>query len=60
MCGPLFWGFGGFWWVFPLIALVMCLGCLIMMFGLAGTGPRFGCMSGHRGTSDDKGAESPR
>ncbi len=57
MCGPFLWGF---WWVFPLIALVMCLGCLIMAFGFGGTGRRFGCMGGHSGVRDDKGTESPR
>ncbi len=58
MCGLFLWGF---WWVFPLIALVMCLGCLIMMalrFGSTGRG--FGCMGGHCARPDDKSTESPR
>ncbi len=56
LCGPFVWGF---WWVFPLIALVMCLGCLIMALRFARSGRRFGCMGSHCGMADDN-AESPR
>lgn len=47
MCGPFL--FGSFWWVFPLIAMLMCLGFLFMAFRFAGT--RHGCMfmGGHHG-----------
>ncbi len=39
MCG-LVWG--GFWWIFPLIGLVMCIGMMLLMTRVAGR--RGGCM----------------
>lgn len=45
MCGLFL--FGSFWWVFPLIAMLMCLG--FMAFGFAGTRHGSMCMGGHHG-----------
>jgi uncharacterized membrane protein len=49
------WGFGpwaasgwGFWWIFPLLGLAVCLTFLIMAFRFMSTGHGFMCMGGHR------------
>ena len=55
MCGPFFLGF---WWIFPLVAFVMCLG--FMLFRLLGPGHGFMCMGGHGTTRDEQVAESHR
>jgi hypothetical protein len=49
MCGPLLWGF---WWIFPLMGLLVCLGFLVMAFRSAKRGRGFGCMGGHRGNTE--------
>ena len=54
MCGPLLWGF---WWILPLVGMVMCLG--FMAFRL-GTGHGFMCMGGHPGTRKDQATEAQR
>ena len=56
MCGPLFWGAAwGFWWVFPLMGLVMCL-AMMFLFGRMGGG----CMGigGHRTTQREQVGET--
>ena len=40
MCGPLLWGF---WWIFPVIGLAMCL----VMILFASTGRGCMCMGRH-------------
>jgi hypothetical protein len=50
----------GFWWIFPLMGLVMCLGCLLMMFRSVTTGRGFMCMRGHHGTQTDEDSEMRR
>lgn len=47
MWGPLMMGF---WWIFPVLGLVMFLGCLLMMIRSAAGGHGCMCMGGHRGT----------
>lgn len=54
MCGLLFFGF---WWIFPLVAFVMCLG--FMAFGFLRTGRGLMCMGGHRDTPHDHVAGAP-
>jgi hypothetical protein len=49
MCGPLVWGF---WWIFPLMGFLMCLGFLVMALRFASKGRGFRCMGGHRGNTE--------
>lgn len=58
MCGPFL--FGSFWWIFPLIAMLVCLGFLFMAFRFASTRHACMCMGGHHGqpkhqTGDERG-----
>ena len=50
MCGPWLSGWG-FWGIFPLIGLLLCLGIFLVAFRCAGTGHRFGCMGHVRGAA---------
>ena len=50
----------GFWWMFPLMGLVMFLGCLLMMFRSVRTGRGFMCMGEHGGTRTDEASEIRR
>ena len=52
MCGPFFWGF---WWIFPLVGFLICLG--FMAFRLLSAGGGFVCMGSHR-LASAKPAES--
>ncbi len=56
------WGAGpwAFWWIFPMIGLLICLGFLVMAFRFVGTGRGFMCMGGHRGMGNDEVAETRR
>ncbi len=57
------WGFltVGFWWLFPLIGVLMCLGCLFMMLRSMTPGRGFMCMGGgHRGTHTDESSDMQR
>lgn len=55
MCGAVLWGSAwGFWWIFPLIGLLMCL-VMVFRFACRGGG---GCMGGHGATPNDKVRES--
>ena len=48
MWGP--WGapMWGFWWIFPLIAFLMCLAFAVLAFRVIATGRSFMCMGGHQ------------
>jgi hypothetical protein len=55
MCGPFFWSAAlGFWWVFPLIGLLMCF-AIALFFGRMGGG----CMgmSRHHATPNNHAPE---
>lgn len=55
MCGPLL---GGFWWIFPLVGFLLCLGFMLTGFRSARTGRGCMCMGGHRGRPNDALAET--
>ena len=48
----------GVWWVFPLIAFVLCLGFMLVVFGFARTGRGCMCMGAPRGTVNDQGGQA--
>jgi hypothetical protein len=50
----------GFWWVFPLIGLLVCLAFLVMAVRFKSTGCGFMCMGGHQGTANDEVAAMRR
>ena len=50
----------GFWWIFPLMGLVMCLAFAVMAFRFIATGRGFMCMGGHRPAGGDESAELRR
>ncbi len=50
MCGLFLWGF---WWIFPIIGLLMCFA---MVFGFAGRG--FMCMGRHRAMRSEEVSKS--
>jgi hypothetical protein len=50
----------GFWWIFPMIGVFVCLAFLLMAFRVMSTGRGFMCMSGHRGMGNDETAEMRR
>jgi hypothetical protein len=50
----------GFWWVVPLIGLLVCLAFLVMAVRFMSTGRAFMCMGGHRAMGDDAVAEMRR
>ncbi len=50
MCGPFAWGF---WWILPLIGMVVCLGMLLASrHGMGGPGCMW--MIGRGGTPEDE------
>ena len=53
MWGPYFWAY---WWICPVIGLVMCLLCLLVASRFAASGRGCVCMGmgGHRGMADDR------
>jgi uncharacterized membrane protein len=55
MWGPGWWGpsMSGFWWIFPLIGLAVCLFFVIAMIRAMSGGGHFMCMGGHRRESDE-------
>jgi hypothetical protein len=58
MCGPLIWGAAwGFWWIFPVIGLLMCF---VMMFRFARSGGGCMGMGGHRASQAAENGETPR
>lgn len=54
MCGPWFWGF---WWIFPLIGLVLFAACAFMAFRSLRSGRGIACMGGRCGISPARGDE---
>ena len=56
MWGPGPWGMpmGGFWWIFPLIGLLVCLAFLVMAVRFMTTGRGFMCMGRHQGMGSDE------
>jgi hypothetical protein len=50
----------GFWWIFPLVGLFVCLAFLVMAFRFMSTGRGFMCMGGHRSMEHDETAEMRR
>ena len=42
MCGPFLTG--SFWWIFPLVGMLMCLGLFIFLSRFARSGESFMCM----------------
>ncbi len=50
----------GFWWIFPLMGLLMCVGCLLMMFRSATTGRGFMCRGGDGGRHIDEVSDMRR
>jgi hypothetical protein len=61
MWGPGWWGtpMSGFWWIFPLIGMAVCLAFLVMVFRFITTGHGLACMGGH-GDSNKETAEMRR
>lgn len=65
MWGPGWWSetpMWGFWWIFPLIGMLVCLAFFVMMFRVMSTGRGAMCMGmgGHRGVERDETAELRR
>ncbi len=56
MCGALL---GGSWWIFPLIAFVICAGFMLVAFLFARTGRGWMCMGGPRNTTHDVAQRVP-
>jgi hypothetical protein len=50
----------GFWWIFPVVGLFVCLAFLVMAFRFMSTGRGFMCMGGHRSVGHDESAEMRR
>ena len=44
----------GFWWIFPLIGLAICVAFLVMVLRFIGTGRGFTCMGGHQGVGREE------
>jgi hypothetical protein len=44
----------GFWWIFPLIGVLVCLAFLIMTIRFVSGGRGFMCMGGHQGMGNDE------
>ncbi len=49
-----------FWWIFPVMGLLICLGFVVIAVRFASTGRGFMCMGGHRGMRNDEVAETRR
>ena len=50
----------GFWWIFPLIGMFVCLAFFVMVARFMTTGRGFMCMGGHRSAGNDETAEMRR
>jgi len=61
MWGPGSWGapMWGFWWIFPLIGLLICLVFVVAMVRFMG-GRGFMCMGDHRSHASDEEADLRR
>ncbi len=62
MWGPGWWGppLWGFWWIFPLVGLVIALVFVFAIARAVGSGGQFMCMRGHRTDNDGELAELRR
>ena len=54
---PMMWSF---WWIFPLIGLLLCAVFLVALIRLLGSGRGFMCMGGHRADGRDESADLRR
>ncbi len=50
----------GFWLIFPLLGMFICLAFAVMAFRFLSTGRGFMCMGGHQRTESDETAEMRR
>ena len=50
----------GFWWVFPLLGVLVCLAFLVVAVRFMSTGRGFMCMGGRGGMGDDEAAAMRR
>lgn len=50
----------GFWWIFPVIGLAICLTFFVMMIRAVSGGGRFMCMGGHGHGGADETSELRR
>ena len=46
LCGAGMWGF---WWIFPLVGVLVCFTLIVMAFRFLSTGRGFSCMGADRG-----------
>ena len=51
--GPWMGPMGGFWWIFPLMGLLVCLFFLIAMTRMMGRGGPFACMGPRHHVGDE-------
>jgi len=51
--GPWMGPMWGFWWIFPVIGLLICLFFLIVVVRVIGGGGRFMCMGPHHHDTED-------
>jgi hypothetical protein len=51
---------GGFWWIFPLMGMLMCLAFAVMAVRFIATGRGFMCMGGHHQAGGDDTADLRR
>jgi hypothetical protein len=60
MWGP--WGapMWGFWWIFPVMGLLLCLALFVIVARAISTGHGVMCLGGHRGAGPDDRAEMRR
>ncbi len=56
MWGSYFWAY---WWICPLMGLVMCLVCLLVASRFAAAGRGCMCMGRHDGMEHDRGSRPP-
>ncbi len=52
--GPWMGPMWGFWWIFPVIGLAICLFFVIAMVRMMSSGSRFMCMGPHDGGSESE------
>jgi hypothetical protein len=50
----------GFWWIFPLMGMLMCLAVAVVAVRFIATGRGFMCMGGHRQAGVDETADLRR
>jgi hypothetical protein len=55
MWGPWAGPMWGFWWIFPLMGLLLCLAFAVMAFRFIATGG-FTCMGGHQQSESNESA----